>query len=113
MKPRKYAENRLMVLRVDPDAIVDHCKEPFSISSLSRDMNTRRRLSAVLNRITDQILEKLHETRIVAVDGGQTAAGPNGPALLDCPVEILLYLLKNRVEIDGFIRFPRSAPSSV
>ena len=52
-----------------PDAIVRHREAPFVVSLLDRDSNLRRRFSAVLNRITDQVLEKLHKTRMLATNG--------------------------------------------
>ena len=69
MKPLKHAENRLIVLRADPNAIVGHGKEPFSITFLSGKMNNGRLLSVVLDRVPREILEELHKTRFVAVDG--------------------------------------------
>jgi hypothetical protein len=56
----------------------------------------------ILNRITDQVLEKLRKPRLLAEDGRQIAAGHRSPTLLDCPIQILGHLLKNFVEIDGF-----------
>ena len=52
MKPLEHSEDSLMVLGFDSDPIVRHRKEPVAASFLRRDMNVRRTLSTIFDRVT-------------------------------------------------------------
>jgi len=71
VKPLKHAENRQIIVLPDSNPVVGHGETPFAVQMLSRDVNAGRSHSAVFNRVADQILKQLDETRIVALDDGK------------------------------------------
>ena len=63
VKAFKNAENMLVKLRLDPDAIVGDGKSPQTLFTAifqpGGNMNARRVFATILNRVADQILEEL------------------------------------------------------
>src|SRR5271170_2538991 len=59
MQPFEHAEHALGVLRIDTDSVVLDRKQPPFPVFLRRDIDFRRLLASVLDRIRNQVLEKL------------------------------------------------------
>src|SRR5581483_6841355 len=69
MQAFKQAEHPVGVLRIDTDSVIPHRKQPPFRYSLCRDMDPRCFLTSVLDRIRNQILEKLHQQDLFGHDG--------------------------------------------
>src|SRR2546421_248175 len=61
VQPFEHAEDAVFVLRFDTDSIVPHCKTPRFRIFLRRDVDGGRFPGSVLDRIGNQVLEKLHQ----------------------------------------------------
>src|SRR5439155_1094098 len=72
VKSLKRAENLRVVLRSDAEAIVGHNKVPCTVRVFSRDEDLWPLLSAIFDRIRNQILKKLHEVCSLAFNLRQT-----------------------------------------
>src|SRR5208283_1671983 len=59
MQAPEHAEHPGSVLRIDTDSVVPHRKQPPFPVSLRRDVDSRCLLAPVLDRIGDEVLEKL------------------------------------------------------
>jgi hypothetical protein len=49
-----------------------------------RDVDPRRLLGSVFERVADQVLKELHEVRVVPRDNGKGTAGNACAAFFDC-----------------------------
>ena len=66
MQPLQNDKYGFLVFRRDTDAVVAHGKDPLEVLTLCPDSNARHPLgAAILDRVTDQILEKLLQMRAV------------------------------------------------
>src|SRR3954454_9040920 len=63
-------EDPLVVLGVDPDAVVGHGEAPGAVVALGADRDARGLVAAELDRVADQVLEHQPQQRRVALDGG-------------------------------------------
>src|SRR5664280_1900219 len=61
MQAFEHAEHPLGVLRIDTDSVVPHREQPAFRISLRGDMDSRRFLASVLDRIGNKVLENLHQ----------------------------------------------------
>src|SRR5580658_184333 len=59
MQALEHAEHPVGVLRIDADSVVPHRKQPPRRVSLGRDMDVRNFRASVLDRIGNEVLEKL------------------------------------------------------
>jgi hypothetical protein len=62
-------------------------------------MNQRRMLAAVLEAITDQVLEELDKMRLVAENGRERVAGDDSRGLLNGGLAVTMYSEKGFVVI--------------
>jgi hypothetical protein len=62
----KKAENRSLVLRPNTNAVVAHTEDSLMFVLPSAYLHTRYCFGAVLNRITDKVLEDLYHLPVVA-----------------------------------------------
>src|SRR5690242_2237677 len=61
MQTPEKPEDPFRMWRINPDAVVLHGKDPLRLSLFGAEMNARRLLSPVLQRVADQVLEHLHQ----------------------------------------------------
>src|SRR5271157_3192106 len=61
MQAFEHAEHPVGILRIDPDSVVPHRELPAFRAFFRRDMDSGCFPAAVLDRIGDEVLEKLHE----------------------------------------------------
>src|SRR5438874_8229547 len=64
MQPLEQHEDALEVLRLDADAVVGDRDTPLGVFLHRRDMDARRRLTAELERVADEVLEKLRQLHL-------------------------------------------------
>jgi hypothetical protein len=96
----EHAEHPVGVLRIDTDSVVAHRKQPPFPSRLRRDMDSRGFLASVLDRIGNEVLEKLHQQNLFGYHGRQWIGSYYGAALRDGRLEIEQRLGENRAAID-------------
>src|ERR1035438_8686082 len=83
MQAYEHAEYPAGVLRIDTDSVVPHRKQPPFRISLRRDMDSRYFLASVLDRIGNEVLEKLHQHDLFGGKGWQRIGGYYGAILRD------------------------------
>src|SRR5439155_10645338 len=100
VQPLEHAKNLLVILRRDPDAVILHGDTPQAILPFRGYMNERRAIAPVLDAIADQILEELHEMRLVAENGGQRVTANGRPGFLDRDPAVFEHRLEYAIKID-------------
>jgi hypothetical protein len=59
------AKDLLLILGIDPEAVISNGELPHVIMSLGGDVNLWTPLTAVSNRISDQILKQLLQLKLM------------------------------------------------
>src|ERR1035437_8316909 len=95
MQAFEHAEHPVGVLRIDTDSVVPHRKQPPFRVSLRRDMDSRRFLASVLDRIGNEVLEKLHQHNLFSYHSWQRTGSYRGATLGDGRLEVQLHLGEN------------------
>src|SRR5579884_2418373 len=67
----EYSEYLLVIAGVDPHAVILERKLPVVFVLLRRDVDSRRHLAAVLDRIADQVLKHLTQLHEIGCHRGQ------------------------------------------
>src|ERR1035437_5008893 len=88
MQAFEHAEHPVGVLRIDTDSVVPHREQPPFRASLGRDMDSRCFLAAVLDRIGNEVLEKLHQHNFFGYHGRQWVGSYSGATLRDGRLEV-------------------------
>src|SRR5829696_6500129 len=83
VEPLKQDEDALLILRSDPDPIIAYREEPGTVLAGRRDVDTRRLVAPELERVADQVLEKLSQADRIGLDGREEIVGDGRAALLD------------------------------
>src|ERR1035441_282729 len=101
MQAFKHAEHPLGVSRFDPDSVVPHGKQTSFPVSLGRNMDSRRFPASELDRIRNQVLEKLRQHNLLGYHGWQGIGSYDGAALRDGSLEVEQGFGQNRAAIEG------------
>jgi len=96
----EHAEHPAGVLRIDTDSVVPHRKQPPFAVSLRRDMDSRRFLASVLDRIGNQVLEKLCQHDLLGHHGWQRIRGHDGATLRNGRLQVQQRFGENSAAID-------------
>src|ERR1039458_9625033 len=78
MKAFEHAKHPVGVVRIDTDSVVPHRKYPPFRVFLRRDLSSRDFLASVLDRIGNQVLEKLRQQDLFGHHSGQRPRGYHG-----------------------------------
>ena len=100
MQASEYVEDLILELRVDADAVVADGELPILSVTADVQVNLRRRFTAELQRVAQQVLKQLGQLEQVGPDGRQLAMRDFGSRFLDAPVEVVQGLLECRAGID-------------
>ena len=101
MQAFEHAEHPVGVLRIDTDSVVPHRKQPSFRVSLRRDVDSRRLLASVLNRIGNEVLEKLQQHNLFGHHGWQWIEGHRGATVRNGRLEVEQHRGENSAAIDG------------
>jgi len=101
MQTFKHAEHPVGVLRFDTDSVVPHREQPPFPVSVGRDMDSRCFPASELDRIGNQVLEKLYQHNLLGHHGGQRIGSYDGAALRDGSLEVQQRFGEDRAAIDG------------
>src|SRR5690606_28859209 len=81
-EPAEDLEDAVRIVRVEADAVVAHPDLPRCAVPLRAELDARGRVARGLDRVDEQVLEKLHHLDAVGPDLGQRAALDPSAALL-------------------------------
>src|ERR1039457_6605426 len=100
MQAFEHSEHAAGVLRTDTNSVFPHRKQPRFRASLRRDMDSRRFLASVLDRIGNEVLEKLHQYNLIGRNGWQRIGGYDGATLRDGRLQVQQRFDENSAAID-------------
>ena len=99
MQALEDLEDLLRIFRRDSNAVVLHRKYPFRFPPLRRDVDARRILSPIFDRVAHQVLHQLHQANLVRVNGGYGVPGNHRAALLHRGLQVQEHLADDIDEI--------------
>ena len=101
VQPLEEPKNTVPIFALDADAVVGYRELPLRSGWNGGDMDGKRALSPILDRVRDQILEDLNELRFVSPNDGQRIVSNCSTAVGDCFPQIQQTDLEGLAGIDG------------
>src|SRR5687768_18098265 len=99
VQPLEDTEDFLMVIRIDPDAVVLYGKPPHVAVACRAHMNARRLYAAVLDRVSDEVLKYLEDAHGGASNMRQRVRRDLRSALLDRRSQVSESIAEDRLTI--------------